>query len=117
MIFSVYDYNGGRYRYYESLAGVPATGFFRKARHSAIQGSFVPEAFAVQLPADARPVGEGPTPRGYIADDPRGLAAPPVPGEAGAAGSSGGGFSRMTLLGVAALAFFMGRAVARRGLL
>lgn len=112
MIFSVYDYDRGRYRYYEGLAGTPATGFFRKARYAALNGGFVPEAFAVQLPADARPVGEGLTPKGYIAEDPRGLASAPVPGEAPASARS----SWWTLAGVAVVAFLVGRAASRRGL-
>lgn len=113
MIFSVYDYDRGRYRYYEGLAGTPATGFFRKARRAPIQGLFVPEAFAVQLPPDARPVGEGPTPKGYVAEDPRGLAEAPVPGEASSP-SSGGRFSWWTVAGAALVAFFVGRSM-RRG--
>lgn len=82
MIFSVYDYDKKRFRYYDALAGTPATGFFRKARTSSIKGSFVPESFAVLLPADAKPIGEGSMPKGYIAEDPRGLASPPLPGDA-----------------------------------
>lgn len=113
MIFSVYDYDRGRYRYFEGLAGTPATGFFRKARRAPIQGLFVPESFAVQLPADARPVGEGPTPKGYVAEDPRGLAAPPVPGEASSPASVGR-FSWWTVAGAALVAFFVGRSM-RRG--
>ena len=115
MIFSVYDYDRGRYRYYEGLAGTPATGFFRKARRAPIQGLFVPESFAVQLPPDARPVGEGLTPKGYVAEDPRGLAAPPVPGEA----PPSQGASRVpwwAVAGIALAAFLAGRAASRRGL-
>lgn len=115
MIFSVYDYDRGRYRYYEGLAGTPATGFFRKARRAPIQGLFVPESFAVQLPHDARPVGEGLTPKGYVAEDPRGLAAPPVPGEVLPPGAPSR-FSWLTVAGIALAAFLAGRAASRRGL-
>lgn len=116
MIFSIYDYDRGRYRYFESLAGTPATGFFRKARRAPIGGSFVPEAFAVELPPGARPVGEGLTPRGYIAEDPRGLAAPPVPGEVLPGVSLDGGlrFSWWTVAGIAVVSFLLGRAARKR---
>lgn len=113
MIFSVYDYDRGRYRYYESLAGTPATGFFRKARRVPIQGAHVPESFAVELPAGARPVGEGPMPKGYIAEDPRGLASPPVPGEAPPV-AAGARLSWWAVAGIAIAAFLAGRAVASR---
>lgn len=107
MIFSVFNYDNGRYRYYEGVAGTPATGFFRKARQPALNGGFVPEAFAVTLPAGARFVGEGAMPKGYIAEDPAQLASPPVPGEPSspAAPSS----SWRTLAIVAAVAFIAGR--------
>ena len=107
MIFSVFNYDNGRYRYYEGIAGTPATGFFRKARQSALNGGFVPEAFAVTLPAGARFVGEGAMPKGYIAEDPAQLASPPVPGESSspAAPSS----SWRTLAIIAAVAFIAGR--------
>lgn len=116
MIFSVYDYDRGRYRYFESLAGTPATGFFRKARRAPIGGSFVPEAFAVELPSGARPVGEGLTPRGYIAEDPRGLASPPVPGEGipGVTGNGGLRFSWWAVAGIAAVSFLLGRMAHKR---
>jgi hypothetical protein len=107
VIFSVFNYDNGRYRYYEGVAGTPATGFFRKARQPALNGGFVPEAFAVTLPAGARFVGEGVMPKGYIAEDPAQLASPPVPGEPSspAAPSS----SWRTLAIVAAVAFIAGR--------
>jgi hypothetical protein len=114
VIFSVYDYDRGRYRYFEGLAGTPATGFFRKARRAPIKGAFVPEAFAVQLPPDARPVGEGTTPKGYVAEDPRGLAAAPVPGEVVNPGGSSGRVPWWAVVGVAVVAFFAGRAAAAR---
>lgn len=116
MIFSVFDYDRGQYRYFEALAGTPATGFFRKARHAPINGGIVPEAFAVQLPANARPIGEGPMPRGYIAEDPRGLASPPVPGEAMSSAAGASGLSWWTVASIAIVAFLAGREASRRGL-
>lgn len=107
MIFSVFNYDNGRYRYYEGIAGTPATGFFRKARQPALNGGFVPEAFAVTLPAGARFVGEGAMPKGYIAEDPAQLAAPPVPGEPSQPYASSS--SWRTLAIVAAVAFIAGR--------
>lgn len=108
MIFSVYDYDRGRYRYFEGLGGTPATGFFRKAVQPPTRGGFVPEAFAVKLPAGAKPVGEGPMPRGYIAQDASGLASAPVPGE-GAGSSSPVSLPWMTFALVAVAAFLAGR--------
>lgn len=70
MIYSVYDYRKGRYRYYEALGSTPATGWFRKPRN----GSKVPEAMAAQLPAEARPLGEGAQARGLLAEPSPGLA-------------------------------------------
>ncbi len=113
MIFSVYDYDRGRYRYFEGLGGTPATGFFRKARRAPIQGAFVPEAFAVQLPAGAKQIGEGPLPKGYIAEDPIGLSAAPVPGEAPGTGGAVG-LSWWAVASIAVVAFLAGRAVASR---
>jgi hypothetical protein len=107
VIFSVFNYDNGRYRYYEGIAGTPATGFFRKARQPALNGGFVPEAFAVTLPAGARFVGEGAMPKGYIAEDPAQLASPPVPGEPSS--SSPASSSWRTLAIVAAVAFIAGR--------
>lgn len=107
MIFSVYDYDRGRYRYFEGLGGTPATGFFRKARRAPIKGAFVPESFAVQLPAGARQIGEGPLPKGYIAEDPIGLAAAPVPGDAPSSPKSPAWWM-LALVGLAA--FLAGRA-------
>jgi hypothetical protein len=116
VIFSVYDYDKGRYRYYEGVGGSPATGFFRKARQPALNGGFVPESFAVALPAGSRLVGEGAMPKGYIAEDPAQLAAPPVPGEgagAGAGASAEAGASThtswKTLAFIALAAFLAGR--------
>ena len=116
MIYSVYDYDKRNFRYYDGLGAAPATGFFRRARTAPIQGSFSPEAFAVMLPADARPVGEGPLPKGFIAEVPNtnepGLAstsnsadganAPPGPGSSGV--------SLSVALGLAMFAFFIGLA-------
>lgn len=113
MIYSVYDYDKGRYRYFEGLAGTPATGFFRKARMASIKGSHVPESFAVPLPADARLVGEGPMPKGYIAEDPSGLAALPVPGEPGGQTSSSRAVPLWMVVGVAVIAFLVGRSSRR----
>jgi len=105
VIFSVYDYDRGRYRYFEGIGGTPATGFFRKARQEPIQGAFVPEAFAVQIPAGAKQIGEGPIPKGYIAEDPQGLASTPVPGEGGQGGvSAKTPWLLIALVGVAAFA-------------
>ncbi len=112
MIFSVYNYDSGRYRYYEGLGGTPATGFFRKATQTPAKGGHVPEAFAVPLPAGAKLVGEGPLPRGYIAQDPSGLSAAPVPGEAGSVPPSRSAPWWMLAL-VAAAAFVAGRASRR----
>ena len=110
MIFSVFNYDNGRYRYYEGIAGTPATGFFRKARQPALNGGFVPEAFAVTLPAGARFVGEGAMPKGYIAEDPAQLASPPVPGESSsAAAPAASSSSWRTLAIVATVAFIAGR--------
>jgi hypothetical protein len=117
VIYSVYDYDKAKYRYFEGIGGTPATGFFRKARMSPIQGAHVPESFAVQLPAGARPIGEGPMPKGYVAEDPSGLAAAPVPGEgsAGATGATGAtGGVRWHVVGVVAIvAFIVGRRFGR----
>jgi hypothetical protein len=112
VIFSVYDYDKGRYRYYEGVGGSPATGFFRKARHPALNGGFVPESFAVALPAGSRLVGEGAMPKGYIAEDPAQLAAPPVPGEDAGAGAGAGASTHTswkTLTLIALAAFLAGR--------
>jgi len=110
VIFSVFNYDNGRYRYYEGVAGTPATGFFRKARQPALNGGFVPEAFAVTLPAGARFVGEGAMPKGYIAEDPAQLASPPVPGESSsAAAPAASSSSWRTLAIVATVAFIAGR--------
>lgn len=113
MIYSVYDYDKGRYRYFEGLAGTPATGFFRKARMSPIKGSHVPESFAVALPADARLVGEGLMPKGYVAEDPSGLAALPVPGESSAPGASSRAVPLWAVVGIAVVAFLAGRSLRR----
>ncbi len=113
MIYSVYDYDKGRYRYFEGLAGTPATGFFRRARMPPIKGSHVPESFAVALPSDARLVGEGPLPRGYIAEDPSGLAALPIPGEGQGAGSSSRAVPLWAVVGIAVVAFLAGRSLRR----
>jgi hypothetical protein len=110
VIFSVFNYDKGRYRYYEGVAGTPATGFFRKAKQPALNGGFAPEAFAVTLPAGARFVGEGAMPKGYIAEDPSQLAAPPVPGESSSMTSS---TSWRTIAIVAVVAFVVGRASRR----
>lgn len=107
MIFSVFNYDNGRYRYYEGVAGTPATGFFRKARQPALNGGFVPEAFAVTLPAGARFVGEGVMPKGYIAEDPAQLASPPVPGESSSPAASSSSWRILAV--VAAVAFIAGR--------
>lgn len=117
MIYSVYDYDKAKYRYFEGLGGTPATGFFRKARMSPIQGAHVPESFAVQLPAGVKPIGEGPLPKGYVAEDPIGLAAAPMPGEAspmGTGAGAGGGGVRWHVVGiVAVVAFVVGRRFGR----
>lgn len=111
MIFSVYDYDKGRYRYYEGVGGSPATGFFRKARQPALNGGFVPESFAVALPAGSRLVGEGAMPKGYIAEDPAQLAAPPVPGEGDPTHTmkNASSMSWKTLTLIALAAFLAGR--------
>lgn len=106
MIFSVYDYDKKRFAYYEAMAGTPATGFFRKARTASVKGSFVPESFAVLLPADAKPIGEGPMPKGYIAEDPRGLSSLAVPGDPG---TSSKGLPAWMVLAVAVAAYVIGR--------
>ena len=110
MIFSVYDYDRGRYRYFEGIGGTPATGFFRKATQAPTKGGHVPEAFAVPLPAGVKLVGEGPMPKGYIAQDPSGLSAAPIPGEAGPAPAR---TPWWMLALVAAAAFVAGRASRR----
>lgn len=110
MLFSVYDYDKKCFKYYDGIAGIPATGFFRKARSAPIQGSFVPESFAVSLPLNAKPVGEGSMPKGYIAEDPRGLSSLPIPGDAAfSTRLSSQGFSLWTLAAVATLAYFVGK--------
>jgi len=63
MIFSVYDYPSGKYRYYEAPAQLPAAGWFRQPLGSVP----VPESIAARLPASAKPIGQGDKARGIIA--------------------------------------------------
>ena len=63
MIFSVYDYPSGKYRYYEAPAKLPAAGWFRQPLGSVP----VPESIAAPLPASARPIGQGDKARGIVA--------------------------------------------------
>lgn len=68
-LYSVFDYHRGVYDYYEApVRGIPATGRFRKPKSQERFG-IAPEAIAAQLPRGARKVGEGPAPRGMIADN------------------------------------------------
>lgn len=63
--FSVFDYDTGKYRYYTApVSAPPLTGHYRAPRNS------TPEGLAVQLPADAKVVGDGEQPRGVIATTP-----------------------------------------------
>jgi len=117
LIYSVYDYDKRRFRYYDGLGAAPATGFFRRARVAPIQGAFAPEAFAVMLPPDAKPIGEGPLPKGFIAEIPNanepGLASTSNAADAAASGSGSGSSSSSSVplsvaLGLAMFAFFLG---------
>lgn len=113
MIYSVYDYDKRRFRYYDGLGAAPATGFFRRARTAPIQGAFAPEAFAVMLPVDARPIGEGPTPKGFIAEVPNanepGLASTSnLADRASEPSSKASGIPLTAALGLAMFAFFLG---------
>lgn len=66
-VYSVYDYNRGRYDYYEGGAKpIPATGRYRKPTSQSRFGS-TPEALAVPLPALSKKLGSGELARGTIA--------------------------------------------------
>lgn len=60
--FSVFDYDTGKYRYFDApIAALPLTGHYRAPR------SRTPEGLAAPLPANASPAGEGSEPKGVIA--------------------------------------------------
>jgi len=62
MIYSVFDYGSRKFKYYEGMASVPTTGWFRPQN-----GGQVPESIAAQVPPGARFAGTGVEPRGLIA--------------------------------------------------
>lgn len=63
MIYSVYDYQTGRYCYYDAPAKLPAAGWFREP----LGNLPIPEAIAEQLPKGAKYVGHGSKAKGVIA--------------------------------------------------
>lgn len=65
MIFSVFDYHSGKYRYYEAPAQLPSAGWFRPQLGSVAS----PESIAAPLPENARYVGTGTKAKGIIATD------------------------------------------------
>lgn len=60
--FSVFDYDTGRYRYFNApIAALPLTGHYRAPRNK------TPEGLAATLPLNAQQVGEGDDPKGVVA--------------------------------------------------
>lgn len=60
--FSVFDYDTGRYRYFNApIAALPLTGHYRAPRNK------TPEGLASTLPSNAQQVGEGDDPKGVVA--------------------------------------------------
>lgn len=63
MIYSVYDYQTGKYAYYKAPAKLPASGWFRDP----IGNVPTPESIAAPLPAGAKYIGQGTQAKGIVA--------------------------------------------------
>jgi len=68
MIYSVWDYDTRKYRYYKGNAlPLPPVGGYRKPKGTLGRVGYTPEDAAAVLPAGATLVGDGADPKGIIA--------------------------------------------------